>query len=75
ATEGESPSPAITEEIRSLRVKYIVGKWAGEDLFDAAGKRIIAKGAVITEETVDAAERAGKLAELIVNMIIPGLGD
>jgi len=72
---SEAPSAAISEEIRSLRSKYIVGKWAGEDLFDAAGKRIIAKGAVITEDVVEAADRSGKLAELIVNMVIPGLGD
>jgi hypothetical protein len=75
ATSGEMSSVAISEEIRSLRSKYIAGKWAGEDLFDAAGKRIVAKGAVITDEDVEAADRAGKLAELIVNMVIPGLGE
>ncbi|HZG78610.1 MAG TPA: hypothetical protein VEZ72_22330 [Paenibacillus sp.] len=75
SAESGPSSPAISEEIRSLRTKYIVGKCAGEDLFDASGKRIVSKGAVIDEDVVEAADRAGKLAELIVHMIIPGLGD
>jgi hypothetical protein len=68
-------SPAITEEIRMIRQKYIVGKIAGEDVYDSSGKLIIAKQSVITGEVVDKADTEGKLAELIVNMIIPGLGE
>jgi hypothetical protein len=68
-------SPAITEEIRMIRQKYIVGKIAGEDVYGGSGKLIIAKQSVITGEDVDKADAEGKLAELIVNMIIPGLGE
>ena len=74
-TPPQAGSEAVSQEIRDLRNKYIVGKRAGEDLYDGAGRKIAAKGAVITEEIVEMADRAGKLAELIVNMVIPGLGD
>jgi hypothetical protein len=75
STGKSKQSPAITEEIRVIRQKYIVGKIAGEDVYDSAGKLIIAKQFVITGEVVDKVDAEGKLAELIVNMIIPGLGE
>lgn len=68
-------SPAISEEIRSLRKRYIVGKLAGADLFDRHGGLIVATHQTITEEMIERADREGKLAELIVNMVIPGLGE
>jgi hypothetical protein len=75
STGKSKQSPAITEEIRMIRQKYIVGKIAGEDVYDSTGKLIIAKQSMITGEVVDKADVEGKLAELIVNMIIPGLGE
>jgi len=70
-----SGSSAVTEEIVHLRRRYIVGKIAGEDLYDRSGRLIIAKGQPITESVMENADSAGKLAELIVNMMIKGLGD
>jgi hypothetical protein len=75
STGTSKQSPAITEEIRMIRQKYIVGKIAGEDVYDSTGKLIIAKQSLITGEVVDKADAEGKLAELIVHMIIPGLGE
>jgi|GEM_PF-4828847 len=75
AAAPETGSAAVSEEIRQLRRRYILGKLAGEDLADRSGRILIAKGQPITEAVMDAADREGKLAELIVNMVIPGLGD
>ncbi|TVY07705.1 hypothetical protein [Paenibacillus cremeus] len=88
ASEGAStPSPtmppqaqsqesaALTSEIQAIRHRYIVGKRAGDTLYDAGGRLIISQGGVITADVVDAADRAGKLADLIVGMTISGLGD
>ncbi|MEX2416682.1 MAG: hypothetical protein WD424_11095 [Paenibacillaceae bacterium] len=68
-------SKEITREVRQLRYKYIVGKWAGEDLVNNQGKLIVGKNNPITEEIVDIADREGKLALLIIGMIIPGIGE
>lgn len=68
-------SKEITREVRQLRYKYIVGKWAGEDLVNNQGQLIVSKNNPITEEIVDSADQEGKLALLIVHMIIPGLGE
>jgi glycosyltransferase involved in cell wall biosynthesis len=73
--EASQASQVVADEIASIRHRYIVGKLAGEDLYDLEGKLIIAKSSAITPETIEKAEKAGKLAELIVNMVIPGLGD
>lgn len=75
AAGDASGSQAISEEIRQLRYKYIVGKIAGDDLYDRRGGLIIARNAVITADAVNKADREGKLADLIVSMIIPGLGE
>ena len=68
-------SPAVAAEISNIRFKYIVGKLAGEDLFDSNGRLIIAKKEKITSEVVALAEAEGRLPELIVNMILPGMED
>jgi hypothetical protein len=68
-------SKEISKEVRHLRYKYVVGKYAGEDLVNNQGRLIVGKNNPITEEVVDAAEREGLLALLIVHMTIPGLGD
>ncbi|MFD0697138.1 hypothetical protein ACFQZT_23990 [Paenibacillus sp. GCM10027628] len=62
-------------EISKIKQNYIVGKTAGENLLDRQGRLIIAKEAIITEEVIRRAQREGKLAELIVNMTISGLGE
>ncbi|MEB3101357.1 hypothetical protein [Ferviditalea candida] len=74
AFEGKS-SLAVSDEIRQLRRKYIVGKIAGEDLLDRSGRLIVGKNQPITEAVMLKADQEGKLSELIVNMIIPGLGE
>jgi len=63
----------ITEEVASLRSRYIVGKVAGDTLLDNNGRVIISKNSIITEDIVERADREGKLAELIINMILPGM--
>lgn len=66
-------SPAVASEIRQVRHRYIVGKIAGGELRDAEGQLIVAKDAVITAAVIQQAEQAGKLPELIINMILPGM--
>lgn len=66
-------SAALSADINQVRNKYLVGKVAGEDLLAKNGSVIIAKNGVITAETVRRAEEEGKLAELIINMILPGM--
>ncbi|MDF2647830.1 MAG: hypothetical protein K0Q73_3635 [Paenibacillus sp.] len=68
-------SPVIADHASQLRLKYIVGKMTGKDLTDSNGRLIAAQNTVITEEVIHMAEREGKLAELIVNMVIQGLGE
>lgn len=74
ASAMDSKTP-ISDEIGHLRSKYITGKVAGKDLIDHRGREIIRKDRVITEDVIEAADREGKLAELIVNMKIPDFGD
>ncbi len=66
-------SKEISREVRQLRNKYIIGKWAGQDLLNKDGKLIAAKNSPITETIIDEADQEGMLALLIVHMTIPGL--
>ncbi|OPY55722.1 MAG: hypothetical protein A4E55_02455 [Pelotomaculum sp. PtaU1.Bin035] len=66
-------SPAVDKEIKTVRHKYVVGKLAGEDLLDNNDQIIISKNELITAAIIDKAEKEGKLAELIIHMVIPGL--
>ncbi|MCM8710207.1 hypothetical protein M2651_04095 [Clostridium sp. SYSU_GA19001] len=61
----------IAEDFNNIRYKYLVGKIAGEDLFDKNNNVIISKNSIITADVVNKAENEGKLAQLIVNMILP----
>ncbi|WP_336787925.1 hypothetical protein [Paenibacillus sp. MMO-177] len=72
--ENELESPALAQDIRFVQQRYIVGKIAGESLYDEAGKLVVAKGETITFDIVQRAEKAGKMPDLIVHMIIPGFG-
>ena len=66
--ENQLMEPEDYDDLRNL---YILGKFAGDDLFCKTGEIIIHKNAIITEEVVQLAEEAGKLSELIINMTIP----
>ncbi|WP_309120792.1 hypothetical protein [Paenibacillus sp.] len=71
---GEEPSresPALTEEILSIRNRYIVGKLAGETLHGYDGRVIVNKNQRITPAIVQEADKEGKLPELIIHMIVP----
>jgi hypothetical protein len=70
-----SDRPSQSKSKTEIRNQYILGKLAGEDLFDNEGNKIISSHATITEEIIERAEREGKLANLIVSMIIPELVD
>lgn len=73
--ETGAVSPALAEEIKSIQYRYIAGKAAGENLYAEGGALIIGKGEIITAETIQKAERAGKMPDLIVQMVIPGFAD
>lgn len=75
SVENEIINDDLIEQIDAIKSQYIVGKMTGEDLLDANGKLIISKNTLITREVVETANQAGKLAELIVNMKLSGLGD
>jgi hypothetical protein len=64
---------SIESRIQRNQMSYVVGKIAGRDLMGAGGQTIIAKGQEITQEVVERARTEGKIAELIVYMLIPGL--
>jgi FKBP-type peptidyl-prolyl cis-trans isomerase len=66
-------SPGVSDEIRNIRYRYIVGKVAGCDLVDADGQMIIRQNETITRQIVEQAEQTGKLPELIINMQLPGV--
>lgn len=61
--------------VEELRSSYMLGKLAGEDLHGPTGQLIARKHQVISKDIIDEAERAGMLVQLIVNMVIPGLGE
>ena len=73
--ETSAVSPALAEEIKSIQYRYIAGKAAGENLYGEDGSLIIAKGGIITTDTIKRAERAGKMPDLIVQMVIPGFAE
>lgn len=62
------------DETALIRNKYIVGKISGETLLDSKGRVIIEKQQVITPEVVEAADREGKLSDLILSMMFPDMG-
>jgi len=71
-----SAAPAentVDSQISSRRMQYLVGRISGTDIYDLEGGLIAGKGGIITPEIVEKSRSAGKLAELIVNMTIPGL--
>lgn len=65
----------LQRRLESSKNRYIVGKIAGSDLIDREGHPIVRNGEKITEETVQKADQAGKLVELILHMRFPGMED
>lgn len=64
-------SKAVTSEIKNIRSKYLIGKIVGEDLMDKKGRLLAKKGSTITEDLIEIIDKEGKLAELILNMVLP----
>lgn len=64
-------SKVITGEVRNIRSKYLINKIVGEDLLDKQGNLLVRKGSIITENLIKIVDKEGKLAELILNMILP----
>lgn len=73
--EKRSPVSPLNEEIDLIKNQYIVGNKAGEDLYDRNGQLIVSKNGVITSDVVTKAETEGKMADLIIQMILPDFGD
>lgn len=67
----EEANKTLENRIENMRLKYLVGKIVGEDLMDSKGIVIASKNLIITEELINIADKQGKLAELILNMIFP----
>ncbi|NLI92053.1 MAG: hypothetical protein GX434_07525 [Peptococcaceae bacterium] len=63
----------LKTKIDNARYKYMIDKLAGEQLLDNSGEIILEKNERITLEHIEKAQREGKLSELIINMIIPGM--
>jgi hypothetical protein len=62
------PETAGTSDVTGLKNMYVIGKIAGDDLFDRSGKLIIAKNEIITQDVIEKAEREGNLIELVLEM-------
>ncbi|MHB1485141.1 MAG: hypothetical protein ACYCYI_10810 [Saccharofermentanales bacterium] len=66
--------PAVKTEISEqengpvFKNAYVIGKFAGDDLFDKSGKLIIAKNEIITQDIIEKAEKEGKMIELVLEM-------
>ncbi|NPV52524.1 MAG: hypothetical protein HPY71_03260 [Firmicutes bacterium] len=71
--ENREPSSRVRQDIEKKEMRYVVGKIAGRDLVGDDGVSIVAKGDEITQEVVEKARAQGKLAELIVHMVMPGM--
>lgn len=55
-----------------IKLRYIVGKRTGKDIYGEMGALLIKKGDLIDAKVVRIVEREGKLVELILNMVIDG---
>ena len=58
----------VQNDVAGLKNMYVIGKVAGDDLFDRSGKLIIAKNEIITQDVIEKAEREGNLIELVLEM-------
>jgi hypothetical protein len=73
STDMTGTTPVRSNDVNTIRNKYIVGKIAGEALYDNNGSIIINKGETITKDIVNRADNQGKLSDLIINMILPDM--
>jgi hypothetical protein len=71
AADGEHLPPSGEKEL--VKSKYLFGKVTGADLLDGSGNVLIPKNTKIDDEVAAKADSAGKLAELIINMTVPGI--
>ena len=71
-SEHSQSQAGVRQEIDAVRHKYVLGKLAGEDLIDDSGRVIIRKNDKITEKVLELAQKEGKLADLIIHMVLPG---
>lgn len=71
-SEHSQSQEGVRQEIDAVRHKYVLGKLAGEDLIDDSGRVIIRKNDKITEKVLELAQKEGKLADLIIHMVLPG---
>lgn len=62
---------SMPDSKENIKGKYIIGKLAGEDLFDNNNNLIVSKDSVITTEILDKAEKSGRLINLIMSMQLP----
>lgn len=72
---NEYPKPSskqLVDEVDSLKSQYMLGKVAGENIYNKEGQLLIKKNTIITKEIIELAHQQGKLAELIVNMKMLG---
>lgn len=69
------PEEGLKSKIEDTRYKYMIGKIAGEELVDNFGEVIIQQGEVINLEHIEKAKEEGRLSELIINMIVPGMDE
>lgn len=67
----DSDEPKNDSDIKKMRNALIIGKISGEDLLDSDNNIIIPKGKTLSEDDVALAEKASKLPELIINMVLP----
>lgn len=72
AISDDLSQAGVRQEISAVRSKYVLGKLVGEDITDNSGQVIIRKDDPITVEVMELAQKEGKLADLIIHMVIPG---
>lgn len=80
--ESTEPAPELGQEpwqtrlgpnIEKSQMRHLLDKIAGRDLVGRNNELIVARGQPITREVVERARNEGKLAELIVHMLMPGM--
>ena len=67
---SEQTSANLCQEIQTVRYQYLIGKLVGEEIRDDDGQVFIPKGAEITEEVIETAQKEGKMIELALNMVL-----
>lgn len=71
AVQEETSQEFSKEKLHVIKLRYIVGNIAGENLSSRDGSLIVSKGSAITEAIVERAEAEGRISELIAFMTWP----